>query len=127
PARDELSGVDLTPVTEIDAAIPLRRVNGELLVALGRMAPFGIGNPEPVFLSRNLTIGDVRVMGGDGQHLRLVLRDGRVSWPAVAFGMGANELTAGGSLDVVYTFCADRGNDGALELRVTDFAPSFSA
>jgi single-stranded-DNA-specific exonuclease len=126
-AEEQLRGVDLTPVIEIDAAIPLRRVNGELIQALTQMSPFGIGNPEPVFLSRALTISDVRTMGDEGQHLRLLLRDGRVSWPAVAFGMGANELTTGGLLDVVYTFCADRGSDGALELRVTDFAPSLPA
>lgn len=126
-AEEQLRNVDLTPVIDIDAAIPLRRVNGELIQALGQMAPFGVGNPEPVFLSRALQISDVRVMGEDGQHLRLLLRDGRVSWPAVAFGMGANELATGALLDVVYTFCADRGSDGALELRVTDFAPSLPA
>jgi single-stranded-DNA-specific exonuclease len=125
-ADEALRGLDLTPVLEIDAAVPLHRVNGELIQALGRLAPFGIGNPEPVFLSRGLQISDVRTMGGDGQHLRLLLRDGKVSWPAVAFGMGANELASGERLDVVYTFSADRGSDGALELRVTDFAPSPS-
>jgi single-stranded-DNA-specific exonuclease len=122
-----LRGLDLTPEIEIDAAIPLRRVNGELIQALGRMAPFGMDNREPVFLSRGLQIGDVRTMGADGQHLRLLLRDGAVSWPAVAFGMGANELASGQRLDVVYTFSADRGSDGALQLRVSDFAPSLSA
>jgi single-stranded-DNA-specific exonuclease len=122
-----LRGLDLTPVIEIDAAMPLHRVNGELIQALGRIAPFGMENPEPVFLSRGLQIAGVRTMGGDGQHLRLLLRDGAVSWPAVAFGMGANELVSGQHLDVVYTFSADRGSDGALQLRVTDFAPSLSA
>jgi len=112
-------------VIDIDAAIPLHRVNGELIQALSRMAPFGMENREPVFLSRGLQIADVRTMGGDGQHLRLLLRDGTVSWPAVAFGMGANELASGQRLDVVYTFSADRGSDGALQLRVTDFAPSL--
>jgi single-stranded-DNA-specific exonuclease len=126
-AEAELRGVELTPVIEVDAAIPLRRVNGELILALGQMAPFGVGNPEPVFLSRGLRITDVRSMGDDGQHLRLRLRDGRVSWLAVAFGFGQHELESGGLLDVVYTFCADRGSDGALELRVTDFAPSLPA
>jgi single-stranded-DNA-specific exonuclease len=122
-----LRGVDLTPVIDIDAAIPLHRVNRELIQALGQLAPFGMENREPVFLSRGLQIADVRTMGGDGQHLRLLLRDGAVSWPAVAFGMGANELASGQRLDVVYTFSADRGSDGALQLRVTDFAPSLSA
>jgi single-stranded-DNA-specific exonuclease len=125
-AEEALRGVDLTPVIDIDAAIPLHRVNGELIQALGRLAPFGMENREPVFLSRGLQIADVRTMGGDGQHLRLLLRDGGVSWPAVAFGMGANELASGQRLDVVYTFSADRGSDGALQLRVTDFAPSLS-
>ncbi|HEY8768459.1 MAG TPA: single-stranded-DNA-specific exonuclease RecJ [Dehalococcoidia bacterium] len=124
-AEEALRGVDLTPVIDIDAAIPLHRVNGELIQALSRMAPFGMENREPVFLSRGLQIADVRTMGGDGQHLRLLLRDGTVSWPAVAFGMGANELASGQRLDVVYTFSADRGSDGALQLRVTDFAPSL--
>jgi single-stranded-DNA-specific exonuclease len=124
-AEEALRGVDLTPVIDIDAAIPLHRVNGELIQALGRMAPFGMENREPVFLSRGLQITDIRTMGGDGQHLRLLLRDGAVSWPAVAFGMGANELASGQRLDVVYTFSADRGSDGALQLRVTDFAPSL--
>jgi single-stranded-DNA-specific exonuclease len=126
-AEEALRGVDLTPVIDIDAAIPLHRVNGELIQSLGRLAPFGMENREPVFLSRGLQIADVRTMGGDGQHLRLLLRDGGVSWPAVAFGMGANELASGQRLDVVYTFSADRGSDGALQLRVTDFAPSLSA
>jgi single-stranded-DNA-specific exonuclease len=125
-AEDALRGLDLTPVIEIDAAVPLHRVNGALIQALGRLAPFGMENREPVFLSRGLQIVGVRTMGGDGQHLRLLLRDGAVSWPAVAFGMGANELASGQRLDVVYTFSADRGSDGALQLRVTDFAPSLS-
>jgi single-stranded-DNA-specific exonuclease len=123
-AEEELSGIDLTPVIDVDAAIPLRRVNGELVRSLTSMAPFGIANPEPVFLSRALEVRDVKVIGGDGQHLRLQLRDGRVTWPAVAFGHGEAELEAGHRLDVVYTFSADRGADGALELRVLDFAPS---
>lgn len=126
-AAQVLAGIDLTPVTEVDAAIPLRRVNGELVRALAEMAPFGMGNPEPVFLSGGLEIRDVRVMGDDGKHLRLQLRDGRVTWPAVAFGFGAAEVECGHRLDVVYTFSADRGGDGALELRVLDFALSSGA
>ncbi|HVP05829.1 MAG TPA: single-stranded-DNA-specific exonuclease RecJ [Dehalococcoidia bacterium] len=126
-AGEALAGVDLTPVIEVDAAIPLRRVNGELVRALTSMAPFGVGNPEPVFLSRGLEIRDVKVMGDDGKHLRLQLRDGRVTWPAVAFGFGESEVECGHRLDVVYTFSADRGGDGALELRVLDFALSADA
>lgn len=130
-ADEQLRGIDLTPVIEVDAAIPLRSVRGDFVRSLTAMAPFGISNPEPVFLSRGVEVADVRVMGDDGQHLRLALRDGRVTWPAVAFGQNGNgdearspAIEAGMRLDVVYTFCADRGADGALELRIADFAPS---
>jgi single-stranded-DNA-specific exonuclease len=123
-SEETLAGVDLTPVIEVDAQIPLGRVNGELIRTLSEMAPFGVGNPEPVFVSRGLEVRDVRAMGEDGRHLRLQLRDGRTTWPAVAFGFGENQLQEGDRLDVVYTFSADRGGQGAMELRVLDFAPT---
>lgn len=125
-AEEELQGIDLTPVIDIDAAIPLKSVSGDFVRSLTAMAPFGVGNDEPVFLSRGVEVTDVRMMGGDGQHLRFALRDGRVTWPAVAFGQNDEALTVpvGAKLDVVYTFCADRGADGALELRIADFSPA---
>ena len=123
-AAEELAGVELVPVLDIDAAVPLSRINGKLIGSLAQLAPFGVGNPEPVFLSRNLEVTDIRTMGADGEHLRLSLRDGRVTWPAVAFGVGKQDIEPGAHLDAVYTFSADRGSNGAMQLRLLDFAPS---
>jgi single-stranded-DNA-specific exonuclease len=126
-AAEELAGVELIPVLDIDAAVPLARVDGRLIASLAQLAPFGVGNPEPVFLSRGLEVAGVRTMGADGEHLRLSLRDGRVAWPAVAFGVGEHDIEPGARLDAVYTFSADRGASGAMELRLLDFAPSSAA
>jgi len=123
-AGDRLAGMDLTPGIDIDAAIPLHRVNGKLIQSLSKLAPFGEGNPEPTFLSRGLELTDVRVIGSDGGHLRLTLRDGAASWPAIAFGFGEYAAQAGQRLDVVYTFSPDRGTEGGLELCVKDMAPA---
>ncbi len=123
-ASDALAGIDLTPGIDIDASIPLHRVTGHLIQALLRLAPFGAANPEPAFLSRDLEVTDVRVIGSDGGHLRLSLRDGRVTWPAIAFGFGEACVQIGQRLDVVYSFSADRGTEGGLELRVKDMAPA---
>jgi single-stranded-DNA-specific exonuclease len=126
-AKEALAGVELVPVLDIDAAIPLHRVNGKLIASLAQLAPHGVGNPEPVFLSRGLEVADLRLMGENGRHLRLSLRDGRQCWPAVTFGVpeGAAEgLAPGARIDAVYTFSADRGADGAMELRLLDFAPA---
>jgi single-stranded-DNA-specific exonuclease len=130
-AARELASVDLTPVIDVDAAIPLHRVNGDLIRLLSRMAPFGQGNPTPTFLSRNLEITDVKVLGDEGHHLRLRLKDHRQTWPAIAFGVGAENIEAmdpqpGQRYDVVYSFSADRRANNGLELMVQDLAPSDS-
>jgi single-stranded-DNA-specific exonuclease len=136
-AAKELAGIELEPVIDIDAEVALKHLNGKIIEAISRMAPFGQENPEPTFRSNNVEVIDAWNMGGDGSHLRLKLRDGRVTYPAVAFsrGMGNGEAEAlppemppdlcpGAHLDIVYTFTRDR-SDG-LELRLADFRPTQS-
>ena len=136
-ASEALGGIDLTPVIDVDAAIPLHRVDGGLIRLIAQMAPFGQENPMPTFLSRDLEVVDVRVLGQDGDHLRLKLRDRSgskrgVTWPAIAFSVGADriaelDLKTGQRYDVVYSFSADRGSNGGLELMVRDLAPTSVA
>jgi single-stranded-DNA-specific exonuclease len=139
-ASRELAGVDLAPVIDIDAEVALHHINGRLIEAINRLAPFGEKNPEPTFLSRNVEVIEAWNMGQEGSHLRLKLRDGRVTYPAVAFARGTGngcvetegeepppvemppELSPGARLDIVYTFTRDRGD--ALELRLADFRPT---
>ena len=131
-AMEGLAGVELAPVIDIDAALDLRHMNGQLLGMLSQLGPFGCANPEPVFLSRNVEIADVKSIGEDGEHLRLRLRDGRVTWPAIAFasasdsssGFVGHDIQEGERFDVVYSFCGDRGSHGGLELRVKDLRPA---
>lgn len=135
-AANELAGVELAPVLDVDASLALRSLNGNLISMLSGMAPFGCANPEPTFLSRHVEVAEVKAVGENGDHLRLRLRDGKVAWPAIAFGRTtvyegggsegaeASELQAGQRIDVVYSFCSDRGSNGGLELRVKDFRPA---
>ena len=129
-ASEQLAGTELLPTIDIDASLPLRRLDGQVIQLLAKLAPFGQGNPQPTFLSRDLEVSDVRTVGNGGDHLRLRLRDGRVTWPAMAFGRGAFEAQPGQRVDVVYTFSADRGarpGEQGLELRVKDIAATGSA
>jgi len=136
-AEEGLTGVELTPTVDIDAAVPLHRLTGPVIQWLLALAPFGQGNPEPTFLSRGVEVVEARTIGGEGQHLRLKLRDGQVTWPAIAFGLGPQSqgglnLQPGQRLDVVYSFSAERmgqwtpsmGLGQTLELRVKDIAPA---
>jgi hypothetical protein len=75
-------------------------------------------------LSREVLVADARPLGQEGKHLRLKLKDGAVTWPAIAFGLGQAQVKAGQRLDVVYSLGADRAGEGRLELRVKDLAPT---
>ena len=46
----------------------------ELSDQIDLLAPFGNGNPKPVFRLADVTLGDVRFMGNEGQHVRFAAR-----------------------------------------------------
>lgn len=56
-----------------DVEIGLTDVTLEAARSVRRLAPFGRGNPEPLFLLRNVAIRESRRLGGDGRHLALTL------------------------------------------------------
>jgi len=123
-AASELAGAELSPALAIDAELPLGRLRGEDIRWLQRFQPHGQGNPEPTFLSHGVSVAETRLLGNNGQHLRLKLKDGPVTWPAIAFGMGERAVEAGQRVDVVYSLANERRGDDALELRIKDFALS---
>lgn len=55
----------------IDAPLPLAQVAPAFLQALETLAPFGNGNPEPVFAAEDVSVRRVRCVGG--RHRRLSL------------------------------------------------------
>lgn len=79
----ELSGTGPGPeaALEVDCEIDLSSLTDELVSQVGRLAPFGEGNPEPLFLARAVEVKNPRVMKerhvsfdawADGASLRCV-------------------------------------------------------
>jgi single-stranded-DNA-specific exonuclease len=56
-----------------DMELSVEEVNVELTRRLSRFAPFGIGNPKPLFVFRGVTVMDVRYFGKNKEHLELKL------------------------------------------------------
>lgn len=57
-----------------DTELSLDDVSHELYDDVSKLAPFGVGNPKPVFLFRNSMVHDVRVFGKQNEHLELTFR-----------------------------------------------------
>jgi single-stranded-DNA-specific exonuclease len=73
---------------------------GDLAGDVARLAPFGVGNPEPLFISRPVTASHSRVVGDD--HLLLRLRQGSVEREAIGFHMADLEPERGARLEIAY-------------------------
>ncbi|MFA7295874.1 MAG: single-stranded-DNA-specific exonuclease RecJ [Dehalococcoidia bacterium] len=122
-AAQHLDLTTLVPTIEVDAELSLHEVNGDLLKWLQRLAPHGIGNDTPRFLARGVTVQDTRLVGQDGAHLQFKLREGRVTWNAIAFRAAESAVPAGEQADIVYTFRRDNLRS-TLQLEVLDLRPA---
>ena len=55
---------------DIDMTIESKEVSIEFAEQLQLLAPFGNGNPKPLFKIDNVTLSDIRFMGNENQHVR---------------------------------------------------------
>jgi single-stranded-DNA-specific exonuclease len=88
-AERTLPPEEVTPTTVVDAVLPRgARLTLDLCEELGRLAPFGLGNPDVTLLAPGCELGDLSTVG-EGKHLRFrVHRGGHDAGGAIAFGQG---------------------------------------
>ena len=108
---------------KIDCELPFSLLTKNLYVSIQQLAPFGMANPEPVFATKDVFVEGFRVIGKEGNHLRLVLRQGEKTFEAIAFGMGemATSVKTGDKIDVAYILDENTWNGQTkLQLKVKD-------
>ncbi|MFN8617913.1 MAG: single-stranded-DNA-specific exonuclease RecJ [Dehalococcoidia bacterium] len=107
---------------EVDAGARLGDLDGLEIKGLMRFEPCGQGNRKPVLLTRGVQLKDARTVGADGGHLKVVVKDGPVTWRGIAFRQAEAELD--GQVDIVFSLQRDWRGDG-VELEILDIAPAF--
>ncbi|MBQ4517820.1 MAG: single-stranded-DNA-specific exonuclease RecJ [Clostridia bacterium] len=102
-AKDTLTEDDYISEITIDAELPIDYLNLNTVEKFSIMAPYGMGNPSPVFLCKNLAVTAIRTLS-EGKHLRLNLSDGRYAVSAIGFSMGelAAKLKVYDTVDIVF-------------------------
>ena len=120
-AQEKLSLEDLLPSLEIDMELSLSDLNERVVTELEALEPFGEGNPEPLFCSRNLKLkGEALSLGRE--TLKFWVSDGKVAFQAIGFGLaGLKEtLLNSAGFDLIYTPRIDTWQDNSsiiLEIR----------
>jgi single-stranded-DNA-specific exonuclease len=124
-ARDKLSPLSLAPTLQADAEVPLSELKSSLLEALEGLQPTGYGNPQPVFVSRNLRVNYPKAVGKDGSHLKMSVSDGWITFDAIAFRQGHWLGRLPERIDLLYTFEKNEFNGRSyLQLNVRDLKPA---
>ncbi len=112
------------PLLQVDAEVKLMDVAPRAVRELELLHPFGAGNPEPVFVVRNLTMLDVRVVGNG--HLKLVVRQqGSTPFESIGFRLGElltqRRLSRTEPIDLAFMPELNRWNGlDRIQLRIKD-------
>lgn len=82
PVRDSFD------IIEIDDEIQLEQIDEQMMKDLQLLEPFGHGNPEPIFLSRNIPTEFVRTFGQNHANVKMLIRLNGKKIEALGFGLG---------------------------------------
>lgn len=107
----------------IDMALSENLITPSFYLAIQKLAPFGMANPEPLFLTNNLRVVDIKIVGKDSKHLKMRLTTlNGIYFDAIAFGMGhSNSIAIGDNVSIVYTLALNEWNGNKkLQLKVKD-------
>ncbi|MCL2217424.1 MAG: single-stranded-DNA-specific exonuclease RecJ [Defluviitaleaceae bacterium] len=132
-----LTDEDFRPIIHIDRVLAPEEITLALSDELSRLAPFGKGNPEPLFVSYGLYAESVRAIDEKNTLIFTFVNNGR-RLKGIAFGLNEHYATAkagvkaveaaddksgGVLLDVVYSVETNEWNGNVdVQIRVWDFA-----
>jgi single-stranded-DNA-specific exonuclease len=125
-ARQQLGSRDLRQTLTADMEVQLFELNYDVLKHLMFLEPTGYGNPEAVFVSRNIKVKAARTVGAEARHLKLTLEDERgATMDAIGFRLGHLKSDLPPYIDVLYRFESNEFNGRTtLQLNLKDLKPA---
>jgi single-stranded-DNA-specific exonuclease len=99
---------DFLPVVDVDAVLELRDINERTVEDVFALAPFGHGNPLPLFAARSVEIAGTPAVWSE-KHLKIMVRqNGRtLALKAWNFAVRAGEFAPGTRLDIAFALEED--------------------
>ncbi len=102
-AAENLQQKCLNPIVQIDCEISPEWINLENVEGLSALEPFGMKNPQPVFMMADMLVEEIMPISSD-RHVRLSLRKGGAVYTAMLFGTGTGgcNFAQGNYIDVAF-------------------------
>lgn len=116
-------------ILDIDAVIDFKDITKKLHTDLKRFAPFGPGNPKPLFCTLDVyDFGTSKVVGREQEHIKLELVDSKSNnvMNGIAFGqsVSARYIKSKRSFDIAYTIEDNVFKRGSVQLQIEDIRPT---
>lgn len=105
----------LQKTLEIDMPIPFSLISEDLYKDLYTLAPFGMANTEPLFITRDVTVSDMRLLGKNRNHAKFIFeKDGKM-FEGMFFSFlekceKKDEIKINSQLDIVYSIDINEWN-----------------
>ena len=118
-AAQQLDKEKLRQTLKIEAEIELKDLSFEFYHQIQKFAPFGMGNPQPIFATRKVKVLEARTVGSKGQHLKLRF----TNFNAIGFNLGNfyTRLSPERLIDIAYSLLLDEwNNQKRLQLKLKD-------
>ena len=128
-ARANLSEEDMVPVIEADCEIEFADASLALADSLQLLEPYGVANPVPQFIMRNVSVAEVSGVS-DNKHTRLTLTDGKTSISAMYFSNSPQDLGifAGDKVDILFNIGVNEWLDRkSVQLIIRDIKVAMSS
>ena len=130
-AEKDLTKEETVPYLDIDIEAEAQELDWRTFQEMSDFAPFGEGNPAPLFLLRNMEISAIKSVGSNGTHLKLSLQKksekGVKRFGAIGFGLAdfCGKIQIGDKIDVVCELIANEWNGTReLQLKIVDLKKS---
>ncbi|MGO4887402.1 single-stranded-DNA-specific exonuclease RecJ [Anaerobacillus sp. MEB173] len=87
-AFEKLTAEDFIPVTNVDLVTSVDEISIDVIEQIDQLAPFGVSNPTPKIMIENTNISQIKRIGSDENHLKMILENSGYTIDCVGFGLG---------------------------------------
>jgi|GEM_PF-89157 len=88
----------------IDAELSLNEISMQLFESINQLAPFGMGNPKPIFLFKNVKPSSVRKFGKGSEHIEFIFN---LTQSGTGSSVGGSGNYSGGRISAISFFGAE--------------------
>ncbi|MBQ3819266.1 single-stranded-DNA-specific exonuclease RecJ [bacterium] len=100
--KEMSSDRELKPFLNVDMVVSPDDITMDFVEHLSDLEPFGANNPSPVFVMKNLTVKEKKIIGENKNTLRMVCSAGNQEFTCLKWKTGDISLQKGDTLDLAF-------------------------